>query len=103
MCPKGNKMDRPHGPRCPYTNNGHPDCCAEAIQFDERERIAKFIEAEHLKWFEGRNENTSPGQWADLIRSGAVIEEKKCEHDWKDIRNKVIESGELCFKCGAIR
>lgn len=26
-----------------------------------------------------------------------------CSHDWKDIRNKVIQSGEACFKCGALR
>lgn len=26
-----------------------------------------------------------------------------CEHEWKDIRNQVIESGEACFKCGELR
>ena len=26
-----------------------------------------------------------------------------CSHDWKDIRNKIITSGEACFKCGSLR
>lgn len=36
--------DRPHGNRCAYVRNMHPDCCPEAIQFDERERIANEVE-----------------------------------------------------------
>lgn len=26
-----------------------------------------------------------------------------CDHDWKDARNKVVQSGEVCFKCMSIR
>lgn len=26
-----------------------------------------------------------------------------CEHDWIDIRNRVIESGEMCRRCNAVR
>lgn len=28
---------------------------------------------------------------------------KFCKHDWKDIRNKIVKSGEMCFNCGSIR
>lgn len=27
----------------------------------------------------------------------------ECQHEWQDIRNGVIESGEACFKCGRLR
>lgn len=26
-----------------------------------------------------------------------------CNHEWVDMTNKIIESGEMCLKCGAIR
>lgn len=26
-----------------------------------------------------------------------------CKHKWTDARNEVIQSGEVCFKCGAVR
>lgn len=26
-----------------------------------------------------------------------------CEHEWIDIRNKVIQSGEMCSKCNLVR
>lgn len=26
-----------------------------------------------------------------------------CSHKWEDIRNKIITSGEACFRCGALR
>jgi len=29
--------------------------------------------------------------------------ETKCKHEWIDIRNKVIISGEMCLKCRALR
>lgn len=32
-----------------------------------------------------------------------VVVETRCEHEWIDIRNKVIESGEMCSKCHALR
>lgn len=25
------------------------------------------------------------------------------EHDWRDARNEIVESGEVCVRCGAIR
>lgn len=28
---------------------------------------------------------------------------KTCEHDWKDARNQIVQSGEVCLKCGALR
>jgi len=33
----------------------------------------------------------------------AGVQAEPCEHDWKDMRNEYIESGEWCPKCGAIR
>ena len=33
----------------------------------------------------------------------ALAEIPVCEHDWVDARNSVVQSGEYCPKCGAIR
>lgn len=35
-----------------------------------------------------------------------VFEEKqsvRCEHDWQDARNEVVQSGEYCTKCFSVR
>ena len=29
--------------------------------------------------------------------------ESQCDHNWVDARNKVVKSGEICLKCGALR
>ena len=33
----------------------------------------------------------------------AALENSLCDHEWVDMRNEVIESGEWCRKCSAIR
>jgi hypothetical protein len=38
-----------------------------------------------------------------LAATPAREDEGRCEHDWIDIRNEVIESGEMCSHCGALR
>lgn len=40
-----------------------------------------------------------------LYRAQALLRatEPVCEHDWIDIRNNFIESGEMCVKCNGIR
>lgn len=38
---------------------------------------------------------------ASRIREEAQL--PQCEHDWIDIRNSVVESGEMCKKCHRIR
>jgi hypothetical protein len=35
--------------------------------------------------------------------AAANPEDKPCEHDWVDIRNSVVQSGEWCSKCNAVR
>ena len=45
-----------------------------------------------LDWFEGQIE--------DVIQSARCV---ICEHEWVDARNKVVISGEVCPKCGALR
>lgn len=37
------------------------------------------------------------------IEEGKRARITQCNHDWKDARNEVVQSGELCIKCGAIR
>jgi hypothetical protein len=48
-----------------------------------------------------------PEEALEDIPSGATvrvtIEVLECAHNWVDARNKVISSGEVCLKCGAIR
>lgn len=38
-----------------------------------------------------------------LNRVLSITEKRKCEHNWVDARNKLVQSGEVCPKCGAIR
>lgn len=38
--------ERPHSIDCGYKRVEKPDCCAEAIRFDERDRLASWFEAE---------------------------------------------------------
>lgn len=33
----------------------------------------------------------------------AIREGKTCVHKWTDMRNKIIQSGEICLKCGTVR
>ena len=30
-------------------------------------------------------------------------ERSDCNHEWKDVRNEVVESGEMCMTCGCVR
>jgi hypothetical protein len=39
----------------------------------------------------------------ELVATPAREDDERCEHDWIDIRNEVIESGEMCSHCGALR
>ena len=35
---------------------------------------------------------------------GKIFDEQPtCEHQWIDARNKVVQSGEMCPKCGVVR
>lgn len=40
---------------------------------------------------------------AALAATPAREDDERCEHDWVDIRNRVIKSGEMCSRCGALR
>lgn len=33
----------------------------------------------------------------------AILDGKTCIHKWTDMRNKYIQSGEVCLKCGTVR
>jgi hypothetical protein len=45
------------------------------------------------------------GRIAAAIARDALAgpQSEECDHDWKDMRNANIESGEWCSKCGAVR
>lgn len=46
----------------------------------------------------------TPSQLADAFRQGYVYAmTPPCEHDWVSMRNKAVESGEYCPKCGGVR
>jgi predicted nucleotidyltransferase len=50
-----------------------------------------------------RREEIRRDEDAKERRLAMIHRAAKCEHEWKDIRNQVIESGEACFKCGELR
>lgn len=39
----------------------------------------------------------------DRFVTTRLKEMENCEHDWVDIRNSLVESGEMCSKCGRVR
>ena len=41
-----------------------------------------------------------PGSIINRIERDGVA---TCAHEWKDARNKIVESGEICLKCNSIR
>lgn len=38
-----------------------------------------------------------------LLETYATMNRTKCDHDWVDAKNEVVQSGEMCSKCRAIR
>jgi hypothetical protein len=76
-------------------------------------RAVAFLEAASLASnYAQRAHNLHAARWledlADDLRDYAVREREaydnhKCDHSWIDVRNEVVESGEMCLKCGAIR
>lgn len=58
----------------------------EAHTYIEEEKIQRYLMEIHEKFQVWK-------KW----------ERDQCPHEWKDIRNKVVESGEMCFKCGSLR
>ncbi len=45
-------------------------------------------------------ERASAANWLTLARGPQATD---CNHEWSDARNKVVQSGEVCLKCYAIR
>ena len=41
-----------------------------------------------------RNDSDDPDQW---------LAPSECDHEWVDASNQAVDSGHVCFKCGAIR
>lgn len=33
----------------------------------------------------------------------AKLDQKSCDHKWIDARNEIVQSGEICLKCGGLR
>ena len=57
---------------------------------DENDGLA-FASEEYERWV------------ADMQLLDGSPAETDCAHDWKDGSNAVIQSGEFCIKCGAVR
>lgn len=64
---------------------------------DQREEIARMVEGWVWHGQGGHCVDVYP-EIAKAIREGAI-----CNHQWVDIRNQYIESGEMCRKCHALR
>lgn len=89
---------------------------AEAETKQAEKQLAKLREALEGTAREMRKESagTDAGRSRAYLACAGAVEmlaaltdepstEEKCEHEWIDIRNKVVESGEACRKCWAIR
>lgn len=43
-------------------------------------------------------------KYTDLVLLIRLAEEvRNCEHDWLDVRNEIVKSGEMCRKCRRVR
>ena len=64
---------------------------------ENREAIAKMVGTWH--------EHGQGGYCVEVYQeiAKAILEGKTCIHKWTDMRNKYIESGEVCLKCGTVR
>lgn len=69
----------------------------DAALIEQREAIAKMAG----DWHKQGQRGYCPPSFSDLAQ--AIREGHTCIHEWIDIRNKVIESGEMCRRCGALR
>lgn len=111
------EVARQHGE--PFTCGHEPKyagaaCAVCHVIWIERATVAERLNQELQKVLEAAKEHVCHvAPWFRLQRCKVCMavaayekllsEKPVCEHDWKDARNKVVTSGELCIKCFAIR
>lgn len=64
---------------------------------EDREAIAKMVET----WGNHGQGGYCLDVYPEIAK--AIREGKTCIHEWIDIRNSVIQSGEMCKHCGNLR
>lgn len=60
---------------------------------------------EVLRWQFAHNDLPQIRRVAEMVLRAALEVEKagECDHEWIDVRNEAVTSGEWCRKCNAIR
>ena len=76
------------------------DCMREPS--DGIERAWKEVDAVRFDWGTAHEFHEAT---IDQLRKEALGDDMDaaCKHDWMDARNEIIQDGEWCRKCGAIR
>lgn len=105
--------------KCQHGHETCEDCSADELQTlkdalsKERARADRYHEALAAIQLRIRS---ADARWPDVLQNideiayealsglpALLVDRETCPHEWKDIRNEVIESGEMCFKCGALK